>query len=214
VWPGGRPPSPPPCPGRARGPVRWCGQRPARRASQRSKPSWALTRRATVTSTKRRWTRPQRKVMRNRAWSEDVSAVMSPSRCATPARRQASRKSSSPRATGRRAPRRADSRCPENRDPAGAWRYAQRRSHLRCVRAGAVTAAGRGVWLVRNSPLGHKPLPHGVQSRFGSHDPWPWLVGQPQPELLVDLGLVRRFGAGEYATNAADRVDQASDLLA
>jgi hypothetical protein len=28
----------------------------------------------------------------------------------------------------------------------------RRRSRLRCFRAGAVTAAGRGVWLVRNSP--------------------------------------------------------------
>lgn len=64
------------------------------------------------------------------------------------------------------------------------------------------------------SPLGHKPLPHGVQGCFSTDDPWPRLVGETQTELLVNLGLITSLGAREDSADTADRLDEAPDLVA
>lgn len=94
--------------------------------------------------------------MRNRAWSEDVSAVMSPSPVRHPGAAAGIEEVLEVHA--RQVVAHLGGQTPGARNTMiqqVLGDMLRRRSHLRCVRAGAVTAAGRGVWLVRNSPLGH-----------------------------------------------------------
>jgi hypothetical protein len=52
---------------------------------------------------------------------------------------------------------------------------------------------------VVESPLGHRPYLQlvRVEASLGPHELFSGLVGEPEPEVLVDVGLVLWFGAGE-----------------
>ncbi|MGC8471834.1 MAG: hypothetical protein ACP5PM_06030 [Acidimicrobiales bacterium] len=50
--------------------------------------------------------------------------------------------------------------------------------------------------------------------RLDGHHPAGRVVGEPEPEAAVDLGLVLRRGAGEHAEQVAEAVHQRGQLVA
>jgi hypothetical protein len=43
-----------------------------------------------------------------------------------------------------------------------------------------------------------------VEASLGPHELYSGLVGEPESEALVDVGLVLWFGVGEHVTDAAE----------
>ncbi|MGW7610012.1 hypothetical protein ACWGKW_22555 [Streptomyces sp. NPDC054766] len=43
-----------------------------------------------------------------------------------------------------------------------------------------------------------------VELSLGPHKLFSWLVGEPETEVLVDVGLVLWFGVGERVADAAE----------
>ena len=65
-------------------------------------------------------------------------------------------------------------------------------------------------------PLGHQPLAHVVEVRFGLglHFSCARSIGQPQPHALVEVDFVFRIGCADGCGQVAEFVDHGGDLLA